>query len=150
MVYNFTYTGSTTNYPSLFATGSIYVTGKAVTSGYANVSGTGSIDGYYDLVPGEGSTASFIWDSVFDVTTGTWMTTTGGLQFMDSNGNEVNMWANNPGSFSLYGHKAGDAAQTYVPADNDGRFGFSPAPTPGALALIGLAGAICGRRRRAA
>ncbi|MCE9619208.1 MAG: hypothetical protein K8R92_04795 [Planctomycetes bacterium] len=143
---NFTYSGGAAN-PGIFATGQIDITGINAVTGFVTVTGTSGMDGTYTLIAGSGSNSSFVWDGIFDLNSSTYMTTSGGLEFMDNSGNEINMWANNPSSHSLYGHKNGDGANTYSPLDDGGLLGVVPVPTPGAFALLSLAGLVGSRRR---
>jgi hypothetical protein len=142
---NFNYQGSGSN-PAIFAAGSIDVTGTSPTSGSITLSGTGAMDGVYMLVANGGSNGSFVWDNYFDLDTAPHITN-GGLLFVNGNGDQINVFNLGVNSYALYGNIAGHGANDYSTADEGGILQIVPVPTPGAFALVGLAGLISKRRR---
>ncbi len=102
--YNLTYTGEY----GIDAFGNLVVVGDQAVGGWLNVA-SGDDAGNYNLVPGSGSDASFIWDSVIYTGSTPFLDTTGGLQFTDAaTGSEVNMFYNDgswgpAGTYALWG-----------------------------------------------
>lgn len=117
------------------ANGQIYVTSGIATSGILNVTG-GPGTGSYSLIGGTGSGPNFIWDSIVNVGNDPFLTTTGGLEFATGGvlgGLEFNMWANSPGSYTLYGNYGGNYNPTAI-----GTATLTSVPDGGAtVALLG-------------
>ncbi|MFO0784364.1 MAG: hypothetical protein U0636_11850 [Phycisphaerales bacterium] len=136
--YTFTYTGSTVQ-----ATGVLEVFEGVATAGSITVSGIEGMEGTFSLMAGNGYSPSnaFFFDN--QVSEEGQHLTGGGLLFMRG-AQEINVWGNSATSYSLYGWNAG-----YNPQDNDGTFIMNTVPGPGAMALLGAAGLVASRRRRA-
>ncbi len=134
--YSFTYTGSTAS-----AYGWLEIIGGVATDGSCTVTNSAVMDGTYSFVGGAGNNGVFIWDNLVNVS-GNPQLTSAGLLFT-SGGNQINIWGNSPGNYSMWGWNGG-----YTPQDDNGVFETTKIPAPGALALIGVAGLVGSRRRR--
>lgn len=143
--YEFTYTG--TSGSGLSATGTLVMSGTTAIAGSVTVSGSLYVDGTWSLITGSGlfisPSGAFQVDNFMDCNLDPALTS-GGILFGDA-GIEVNIWADGPGNYTMYGWTA---ANGYNPTDVGGTFECVKVPAPGAIALLGMAGVVGSRRRR--
>jgi len=138
--------------------------GNNVGSGMLNVESGYAISGYFDVTvglaagewiltggtpasPGSGLSPNgyFTYDNIVYPDANPHLTTTGGLLFTDGLGDQLNMWADAPDTYSLWA--ANNAGVYYIKAGSypgysdttDYGFGnVSVAPEPGTCALTGF------------
>lgn len=109
--YDLTFTqtgGPTPDFPILTnAVGQLEVVNGFAISGFLNVTSGPGAPISLTLVGDSGNNGYFLWDSVVNVGSNPFLTTTGGLEFVNGN-TQFNMWADGPGVYELWGNIPGD------------------------------------------